>query len=373
MRRKIIGATVGTPTSPQKIAEKLKPVKTVNGIAPDENGNVEVVGGSGGAGADGFSPVANVTQTNSGAVISITDKYGTTTATVTNGKDGKDGQDGYTPQKNVDYFDGKDGSNGADGVSPTVAVSKSGKVTTVSITDKNGTKTATINDGADGAAGSAGKDGVSATHAWNGTTLTVTSASGTSSANLKGEKGDTGAAGNTSVEVLTKAEFSAITESAAAQLYSEGIRMIIVEDGYTNLVPKATDSAGNIYRGCGYANGYRLTSSGGMSAQDNTCVSGFMPYTHGSTIRIVGSCGDALSYGGQYVGLYNANYQLIKMEYASDVNATWEPRADGLWEMTIDTSKMSAWSSAKYFRVSCVMCVGSDMVVTVNEPIGLEV
>lgn len=44
-------------------------------------------------------------------------------------------------------FDGKDGS---DGVSPTVAVSKSGKVTTVSITDKNGTKTATINDGADG-------------------------------------------------------------------------------------------------------------------------------------------------------------------------------------------------------------------------------
>lgn len=355
MSRKIIGVTVGTPTSPQKIEEKLKPVKTVNGIAPDENGNVVVDGCSGGAGADGFSPIASVTQTDSGAVISITDKGGTTTATVENGKDGKDGSDG------------------ADGVSPTVDVSKSGKVTTVSITDKNGTKTATINDGADGAAGSAGKDGVSATHAWNGTTLTVTSASGTSSANLKGEKGDTGAAGNTSVEVLTKAEFSAITESAAAQLYSEGIRMIIVEDGYTNLVPKATDSAGNIYRGCGYANGYRLTSSGGMSAQDNTSVSGFMPYTHGSTICIVGSCGDALSYGGQYVGLYNANYQLIKMEYASDVNATWEPRADGLWEMTIDTSKMSAWSSAKYFRVSCVMCVGSDMVVTVNEPIGLEV
>lgn len=39
---------------------------------------------------------------------------------------------------------------GKDGISPTVTVSKSGKVTTVKITDKDGTKTATINDGADG-------------------------------------------------------------------------------------------------------------------------------------------------------------------------------------------------------------------------------
>lgn len=39
---KIIGVTVGTPISPRKIEEKLKPVKTVNGVAPDENGNVAV-------------------------------------------------------------------------------------------------------------------------------------------------------------------------------------------------------------------------------------------------------------------------------------------------------------------------------------------
>ena len=49
--------------------------------------------GTGGTGADGFSPIANVTQTEDGAVISITDKIGTTTATITNGKDGKDGKD----------------------------------------------------------------------------------------------------------------------------------------------------------------------------------------------------------------------------------------------------------------------------------------
>lgn len=56
-----------------------------------------------------------------------------------------------------------DGEQGKDGVSPTVSVSKSGKVTTVSITDKNGTKTATINDGADGQPGANGTNGTSVT------------------------------------------------------------------------------------------------------------------------------------------------------------------------------------------------------------------
>lgn len=67
------------------------------------------------SGAGGYSPTATVTQTANGALITITDKDGTTTATVVNGKDGKDGtdgQDGYTPVKGVDYFDGADGKSG---------------------------------------------------------------------------------------------------------------------------------------------------------------------------------------------------------------------------------------------------------------------
>ena len=46
MSKKIIGVTVGTPLSPSKIEEKLKPVKTVNGVTPDENGNVNVEAGA---------------------------------------------------------------------------------------------------------------------------------------------------------------------------------------------------------------------------------------------------------------------------------------------------------------------------------------
>ena len=45
---------------------------------------------------------------------------------------------------------GPPGADGTDGVSPTVSVSKSGKITTITIVDAEGTHTATINDGADG-------------------------------------------------------------------------------------------------------------------------------------------------------------------------------------------------------------------------------
>lgn len=45
---------------------------------------------------------------------------------------------------------GPQGTKGNDGISPTISVSKSGKTTTIEITDKNGTKTAEIEDGLDG-------------------------------------------------------------------------------------------------------------------------------------------------------------------------------------------------------------------------------
>lgn len=64
--------------------------------------------------------------------------------------EGLKGDDGYTPVKGVDYFDGLPGDPGADGFSPIATVSKSGKKSTITITDKNGTTTAEVNDGTDG-------------------------------------------------------------------------------------------------------------------------------------------------------------------------------------------------------------------------------
>ena len=163
-------------------------------------------GSQGPAGSDGYSPTASVSKSGSTTTISITDKNGTTTAQVSDGApgtpgtpgndgddgvtpittvtqitgghniafsygtgdsrntdfdvmDGQDGEDGYTPIKGVDYFDGQPGQSGEDGYSPSVSVSKSGTVTTLTVTDKTGTTTAQINDGQDGQPGQDGQDG----------------------------------------------------------------------------------------------------------------------------------------------------------------------------------------------------------------------
>lgn len=90
-------------------------------------------------GQDGYTPVKGVDYFDG------TDGY-----TPVKGVDYFDGTDGYTPVKGVDYVDGKDG---VDGVSPKVTVSKYSGVAIVTITDKYGTKSFSINDGAKGETG----------------------------------------------------------------------------------------------------------------------------------------------------------------------------------------------------------------------------
>lgn len=68
----------------------------------------------------------------------------------TTGPKGEPGQKGDTGATGPAGPTGAPGSPGEDGVSPTVTVSKTGKVATVTIADKNGEHTFTVNDGADG-------------------------------------------------------------------------------------------------------------------------------------------------------------------------------------------------------------------------------
>lgn len=86
-------------------------------------------------GINGVSPTVNVSKDGTVTTIVITDVNGSHTATI---NDGTDGQNGVN------------GTNGIDGVSPTVEISKTGKVTTITITDATGPHIATINDGVDG-------------------------------------------------------------------------------------------------------------------------------------------------------------------------------------------------------------------------------
>ena len=120
MSRKIIGVTVGTNINPKRLEEYVQDGKSAYELAVE----------------NGFK------GTEQEWLASL---------------NGKDGKDGYTPIKGVDYFDGKDGidgqngndgKDGVDGFSPIVSLSKSGSITTLEITDKNGTNKVEILDGA---------------------------------------------------------------------------------------------------------------------------------------------------------------------------------------------------------------------------------
>ena len=105
-------------------------------------------GQDGQSGQDGFSPSASVSKSGTVTTITVTDKNGTTTAQVNDGQNGQSGQDGQP---------------GADGYSPSASVSKSGTVSTLTVTDKTGTTTVQINDGQDGQPGQDGQDGITPT------------------------------------------------------------------------------------------------------------------------------------------------------------------------------------------------------------------
>ena len=150
-------------------------------------------GDKGDPGQDGISPTLSENKIGKVTTVTVTDGNGTHTFEVNDGADGKDGTsitilgsysteaelvaahptgnkgDGYlvagdlyvwdvstNTWKNVGTIqgpagqDGVDGTDGVDGVSPTVEISKTGKVTTITITDATGPHIATINDGVDG-------------------------------------------------------------------------------------------------------------------------------------------------------------------------------------------------------------------------------
>lgn len=164
-------------------------VKTINGMpvadttAREEIEKIKQGSGTETPGADGYSPIANVEQTDTGAVITIIDKNGTTTATITNGKDGEsgengaDGNDGYSPEVSImtiaggyrisitdingtHYFNVFDGTDGQNGTSVTVSnVSESTEDGGSNVVTFSDGKTLTVKNGKTGATGATGKNG----------------------------------------------------------------------------------------------------------------------------------------------------------------------------------------------------------------------
>lgn len=78
--------------------------------------------------------------------VSTVDLYGDLTFPIIEGPKGDKGDKGEPGEQGEP---GKDGEDGQPGFSPIATISKSGDTATITITDKNGTTTATIRDGSD--------------------------------------------------------------------------------------------------------------------------------------------------------------------------------------------------------------------------------
>lgn len=168
----------------------------------------------------GFSPTAKVEQTADGAVITITDKSGTTTATVTDGKDGKNGTNGT------------DGKNGTDGVSPTVATQAITGGTKVTITDKDGAHAFNVMNGTNG---TNGKDGADGTDGTNGITPTIGTNGNWYLGNTDTGKPSRGAAGATGTDgksAYASAQDGGFTGTEAQ--FNKGLSVMGQVDGVEN-------------------------------------------------------------------------------------------------------------------------------------------
>lgn len=185
---------------------------------------------------------------------------------------------------------------------------------------------------------------------------------------------------------------------ALQQLFINGVQVWKAnnsQSGYKNWVKYSTETDKvTIYNGgLGYMEGYRLSSSGGMSSQANTVTTGFIPCKSTDVIRLAGVDYSGPTGGYCYLMFYdeslnvlgstsngkNSNYATgVQTQYRGivvtndkhTVNSAINNPSTENGVTTFDNYKFSDDSGVAYFRINGYGN-GSDMIVTVNEEITL--
>lgn len=169
-----------------------------------------------------------------------------------------------------------------------------------------------------------------------------------------------------------------------------GTAQIVAEPSYTNVIPTAQAMGStDPYNGCGYKDGYYLSSSSPFEGVDSaTVLTGYIPYEVPSTgvpetIYVKGAEWQSISHCRWYgfdsakstikgcwiTGSGSGNAAItasFNVEQLGDDYFCLEPILDGItWAMT----KLAAnTTEIVYFRMSLVG-KGADLIVTIGEPI----
>lgn len=322
----------------------------------------EVRNGSKGSKGD---PGAGATHAWDGTVLTVTSASGTSSA-------------------NLKGEPGEDGNPGKDGVSPTVTTSKSGKVTTIKITDASGTKTATINDGADGAAGKsayqyATEGGYAGTETEFRQKLakdipSVAQEAGESESLVMSQKAVTdlvadalGTGGGTAAEYETVDSVDEMADTSKSYVLSTtGTVWAYGETepkpAYTNLAdPNSAD----------WLNGYRINSSGNTVENASAMVTNYIPCKIDDVIRIQGLTfnNNARMYDSSKAGIINTNMTTL-------LNGGIATQSGDLTTLKAGyETATSKKSNTAYMRFSCAFASGysaENVIITVNEEIKMS-
>lgn len=154
---------------------------------------------------------------------------------------------------------------------------------------------------------------------------------------------------------------------------------------YTNRVPLSIDTDGSVYNDVGYMTGYRLNSSGVISEQINSFVTGFIPTKNGDIVRVYGCEWGTTKHAMNYICAYDANFNFI-----GGYSTTGGKEVLTLSKKTLDicshyeanenldtTFTLSCTSEIAYIRVSSkgdtsendFRFNGENMIITINEEI----
>lgn len=135
---------------------------------------------------------------------------------------------------------------------------------------------------------------------------------------------------------------------------------VVVSAGpaYTNLLPLAIDTDGEVFNSTGYKNGYRLSSSASEKEATGCGYTGFIPMKSGDVVRIknVGQC----TSGYHYCHVYSSTFE---HRGAMTYDELLAPDANG-----VITFALPEDASDAYFRISLGEFT-EDTIITVNEEI----
>lgn len=158
-------------------------------------------------------------------------------------------------------------------------------------------------------------------------------------------------------------------------VYAQNKEVLFVKEK-ESCIPTSIDTDGSIYNGVGYKDGYRLSSSGGVSstAVSTATHTGFIKFKAGEILRVKIVGGAELNGAGNYVNFYGLDFGLVKMDYPESYKnaqyGTWETLDNGDTLITL-TNYMSGLTVGQeyYIRVSLNPVKGANLIITVNEEI----